>query len=155
MNYKTKLDLILEQSDSEDGIILPPIPAASVRLTHFTSPQVATLILNGDNFKYSDLNSTTDSFSDNRDVVSLIKTGKTGPFSRDEFGPCIVLMDVSNLEHRILRQPRSPGFIDNSRIVGVYLKRDRRLIPNPNYNPSKDVDMNLGPQIRLRNRPSL
>jgi hypothetical protein len=69
----------LEKPENTD-LILPEIPEGFVRLTHFTSQRIAERLMAGENFTYGFLSSTVDSFSDNVQILELIKTGKTGNF---------------------------------------------------------------------------
>lgn len=121
---------ILEQLQS---LKLPPIPSGYLRLTHFTSrsPQI---ISNNDTFKVQHmLNSTTDPFSNNQDVLDLIVSGKTGAMTRSGFGNTVLLMDLTFDEHKRLSSKQIP--ISNSRILG-YVDRNTMIFHrNPNYNP--------------------
>lgn len=71
-------------------LMLPPIPPGFIRLTHFTSPRTINFLLQGQNFKYNQLDTTTDAFSNNEEVINLISSGKTGPFERSGFGTHVV-----------------------------------------------------------------
>lgn len=120
---------------------LPPIPPGFVRLTHFTSPRTAQLLLNGENFQMQNgLDSTTDTFSNNADVMQLLNSGQTGAFTRTGFGVAVVLMDMASTEQRMRRQPHmNLGPIPNDRIVGVYYRENGQLVRNPRYNPEQTV----------------
>lgn len=115
--------------------ILPPYFNNTVRATHFTSERVANqLIGGGKDFDYSKqgiITSTADAFSNNEDVAKLIRTGKTGAFTRSGFGNSVVIMDIPEDEYRKHTVAQAaPGKVPNSQITG-YVK-DGQFIPNPN-----------------------
>ena len=145
---------LLEQAQSmrsfED---LPPIPQDCVRLTHhFASDSTAEEILAGAPFLYrhGKIDATTDSFSDNKELWQLITTGKTGAFSRSEFGHQVMILDIPFLEYRQHLNPRIhkasekyagfSGEVDNSRILGVFDKLTMTFRKNLNYNPNKPLE---------------
>ena len=125
--------------EQQNQLILPPIPPGFIRLTHFTNMRTAQILLNGENFNYdrNGIQGTTDSFSNNEDVLNLIKTGKTGAFTRGSFGDAVVLMDMSNREYRIHHSFNYDSYnVPNDRIVGIVDRNNMRFIPNPNYTPN-------------------
>lgn len=145
-----KLSYILESATA-----LHPIPDGYARLTHFTSPSVARAILDGEPFQYKMINSTTDSFSDDKDVAELLTTGKTAAYERSGFGTSVLIIDLTNNEHRLHMLVNPPGYVDNSRVAGVYDRTTGRFIGNPNYNPAKEVKYpERGASTTLRNRPN-
>jgi len=134
----------------EQSLQLPPIPGNFVRLTHFTSKQTAQSLLSGQNFSYKKqgmLSSTADAFSDNNEVLQLIQSGKTGAFSRKEFGDHVVLMDLPNTDNRIHSNvTMAPGEVSNERILGIVDTNTMQFTPNPKYNANaKPLDV---PQTR-------
>lgn len=121
---------------------LPEIPEGFVRLTHFTSQRIVERLMAGENFIYGFLGSTVDSFSDNSQILELIKTGKAGNFSRERFGLVVVLMDMENEEfkERYRGNVCTDTSVPNHNILG-YVKRDSEkleLVENPMYNPIKN-----------------
>lgn len=119
---------------------LPPIPPGLLRLTHFTSPNIAQMILAGSDFSFQKqgmLSSTADAFSTNDDVLQLIDSGRVGAFTRDSFGPMVVLMDMTNDEYRMLSMPTTPTTsVPNDRVLGVVDRKTMQFSPNARYNPS-------------------
>jgi hypothetical protein len=144
----------------ENQLQLPSIPQGFVRLTHFTSRRIAQMLLSGQNFSYKKqgmLPSTTDAFSDNNDVLQLIQSGKTGPYSRKEFGDHVVLMDLPNMDNRIhSNATMAPGEVSNERILGVVDVNAMQFTPNPNYNVNAkhlEIPQEI-PQTRMRQAPA-
>ena len=131
---------------SQQNIHLPDIPSGCIRLTHFTFERAAEILLSGEDFSYKkqgSIDGTTDSFSNNEDIVQLIQSGKTGAFTRSSFGWCVVLIDMKHDEHRIHRSWSNPTplAVDNSRICGCYNTETKSFKQNPNYNPNKPVNL--------------
>ncbi len=120
-------------------IQLPPIPPGFVRLTHFTQPQWAQLIMqNG--FKHKEmLSSTTDLFADNNGIVSLIQSGKTGPWTRSKFGEYVVLMDVTNKEWKLRSGQAMGGQVPSNNVVGYVERASGKFVPNSNYQPTDNT----------------
>lgn len=118
---------------------LPSIPPDTVRRTHFTSERVAQIVLGGSDYKlkHNDLNSTTDGFSNNEDVINLIKSGKTGAFTRSGFGTFVILMDIPNDYDKVYRSIHSKSDVPNELIIGVVNRNNMIFTPNKNYNPKK------------------
>lgn len=135
---------------------LPPITPNHIRLTHFTSPQIATVLLQGGDFKYRGLNTTTDAFSSNQEVQSLISSGKTGAFVREGFGTSVVLIDLPYQLHRQLAQPTTNNDkIPNPFIVGIFDRNTNIFTSNPNFNPSIPFQVtSTTPSARTGNRPT-
>jgi hypothetical protein len=119
----------------QSGLQIPQIPAGSMRLTHFTSPRTAQTLLSGQDFQYGGLlSSTTDGFSSNQEVISLIQTGKTSAYERDSFGTAVVLMDIPNSEYRAYDNFNNDiNAVPNDRIVGVVDRETMQFTPNPKY----------------------
>ena len=117
---------------------LPSIPKDNIRATHFTGQRVAEELLSGQPFKYkSDIISTTDSFTSNKDAAGLLTTGSVGSFDRSGFGDKVVLMDIPNEEYKKHANiTKAPGQVENSRILGVFDRVTNLLTRNPNYNNS-------------------
>jgi len=132
----------------EQSMPLPPIPNGWQRLTHFTNPQIAQKLIQGQDFQApKGLASTTDPFSDNDQVWQTIQTGEYGAFTRNSFGTAVVLMDMSPLEYRIRANPASgEGNVPNDRIVGYYDLTSQQFIANPNYSTNQTP-----PQIPQQN----
>jgi len=128
----------------KNSLVLPPIPASYVRLTHFTGKGIASALLTGQNFNYSMLQSTTDAHSNNGSVSSLVTSGNVGPFSRSEFGDAVVIIDVPPDEYKKhlssnFQTPGGQNYIANSKIAGIVDLSTMRFVPNSNYNPSGEA----------------
>ena len=133
-----------DQALLNSNLNLPPIPASYMRLTHFTGQGIANALLTGQNFNYGMLQSTTDAHSDNNSVLSLVKDGKVGPFSRSEFGDNVIIIDVPPDEYKKhlsskFQTPGGQNYIANSRIAGIIDLSTMRFVPNSNYNPSGEA----------------
>lgn len=134
---------ILNLEKSEDTELkLPEIPKRFVRLTHFTNERFAERLINGEDFPYDFLSSHVDSFSDNSQILELVKTGKAGNFSKRRFGPVVVLMDLENEEfkERYMGTVCTDASIPNHNILG-YVREDSEgleFVENLKYDPVKN-----------------
>jgi len=105
---------------------LPPITEGSVRLTHFfgNPNTVSNVVEGGQDFNYGkrgDVGGSTDAFQTPEEVADVIARGKTGAFTRGDFGPFVLLMDVPFAEHKTHSlSPTRSGSIPNKYVVGVY-----------------------------------
>jgi hypothetical protein len=120
---------------------LPPIPSEMIRLTHFTSERIVQrMVTRKQPFVYKkqgDIDFTTDSFSSNDEIWSLIQKGGFGNFDRKKFGNVVLLIDMPYDDHRMHRNLlSSPLYVQNYQIVGYVRRDDLEFIPNTNYNPS-------------------
>jgi hypothetical protein len=120
----------------ESQLQLPSIPPDMIRLTHFTSENIAKRFLQGQPFLYKALDSTTDSFSNNNDITNLVQSGNTGPFNRSHFGDHVLLIDMPYDHHRKHRANAPQNFVPNTQIVGVIDRNNMVFIPNRRYNPN-------------------
>lgn len=133
------MNIEIDSSDKTENL-LPEIPEGYIRLTHFTNQNIAEAIVEeGNNFTYKELlTSTTDSFSNNADIIDLITTGKTGSFQRDSFGEYVLLIDLEKEEHknRCTIGYCTDDEIPNHNILGYVFRKDiENLHKNPKYNP--------------------
>lgn len=121
---------------------LPPTPDDSIRYTHVTSLNIAKALNGGQSFKYNgQLNTTTDSFKNEQQLQNFITTRKYGAYNRTQFGNVVVIMDISNQENRMHCSFKlSPGYVDNSRILGYVVSDTNQFFKNSNYNPRKAVN---------------
>jgi hypothetical protein len=132
-------------------IPLPPIPENFVRLTHFTTEEVAKKIVdNGESFNYGKnltINLTTDAFSSNDQVKDIIETRKNGAFSRASFGNSVMIIDLNIEEHK--KRCRLGAYEDkeipNHNILGyLSLKNSSNLHENSRYSP---IENQLTPNL--------
>lgn len=135
MHYSASVD---RYSETQPQFGLPPIPENYVRLTHFfANSDLKKKFLSGEPFKYNkhgNINYTTDGFSNNDDVHSLLQTGKTGPFERGNFGQHVLIMDVPHTEHRLHSNPQwADGQLHNGHIAGVYDRESGQFHSNKAY----------------------
>lgn len=153
------MDNIDNQFEPRDNTkqLLPEIPTGFIRLTHFTDTSIAqSIIEEGKGFSYAKqglLSSTTDSFSNNDQLLNLVKTGKIGPFQRGSFGSVVLIIDLDQEEHK---NRNRLGYctdkeIPNHNILG-YIRREAlgEIIFNPRYEPCKN-SLNVTPPVRNQN----
>lgn len=121
---------------------LPPLPDDITRATHFTDDSVAAKILTGEPFTFSGkINSTTDAFSNNDDVFELLNTGKSGAFTRSDFGNSMIIMDMPHMDYRKESMYQHATLkVDNSRILGVVDTKTKVFTPNPNYKSPSQIE---------------
>lgn len=147
------MDKIYTESEDQDfqESILPEVPEGFLRLTHFTSEDIAKKLVNGEEFSYAKqgiLSSTTDAFTNNEEMLKLVQTGDVGAFKRSEFGDTVVLMDIDREEckdrSRIGRCRELS--VPNHNILGYILRCDpKELVRNHKYNPIKNELSYLAP----------
>ncbi|MDY0097244.1 MAG: hypothetical protein RBS01_02750 [Candidatus Dojkabacteria bacterium] len=134
------------------NIPLPEIPENFIRLTHFTTKEVAQKIIEKEEeFSYekqSTIFATTDAFSENAQVEDVIKTQRVGAFERGSFGNAVLIIDMDMQEH--MKRCRTGGqYLDrsvpNHNILGyVLLENMEELCKNPKYNPvENELKLNL------------
>jgi hypothetical protein len=114
---------------------IPPIPSGMVRLTHFTSENQARQILGSDFGISTLLASTTDSFSNQNEVLSLIQSGSYSAYERGGFGDSVVLLDMPSNLHRSYNYAFRQT-VPNAFVLGYVRRSDMQFFPNPNYNPT-------------------
>jgi hypothetical protein len=122
-------------------LVLPELPPDFVRLTHFTSRDIAEKVLRGDAFKYKMLSTTTDAFSNALDAAHLIATGVINNLSRKEFGQYVVVMDLPNKSHRMyLSLDCCEQAIPNGFVRGIIDRDSMNFFANSDWNPD-DVQL--------------
>ena len=122
-------------TENQQTLSLPPIPAEYSRLTHFTNIENARSIIQTGFRAKQGLSTTTDSFSNNNDIESLIVSGKTGTFDRSTFGAgeATIIIDVPGLVDRRGREQ----FVPSTSILGYVDRKTMKLITNPGYAPER------------------
>jgi hypothetical protein len=161
---------------------MPLQPEGWLRLTHVTDGPLAQelFIANQEGLDYSGrgvLSSTTDPFSDQKDVMHLVRTGTNDVFDRDAFGNAVLIIDMApeEFKQRDGIKHDHKFVVSNTNILGVIetvqgedltarRKRFRdsqqgtsseeaqvtyRLTLNPNYSPHITLAEKIGTGLRL------